>query len=629
MSRERADMRVPGTEESPASRWRSSQLAQTVTFVILDVIIIWTATIIAYFVRFEGNIPENFGQIIALTAITAAAVFTLLFLVFGLYGYIWRYVGVSALVRLGWVTLIGMFLLLVGDLVLTRPPYGRPIPFGVLLILGVMLFSGFFGVRIFGRLIAYVQSAAAGRDFQRALIVGAGDAGSLLLRDIESNRELDVRVAGFIDDDTAKLGRMLLGSRVLGTVDDIPRVVEQTGAQTVLVAMPSASAVEMRRVLTLCAEAHVPMRIIPALASGRGTLGVRDLEDVSLEDFLQREVVETDLAAVRSAIAGKRVMVTGAAGSIGAELCRQIARHDPAKLIMVDIDESRLYETYLEVHDLAPQAAWMSLCDIRNRGKLDSVFAAKRPQVVIHAAAYKHVPLMELEPSEAVATNILGTLQVLDMCTVYGVEDFTLISTDKAVMPTSVMGATKRVAERLAFAWARKGLPVTVVRFGNVLGSRGSVVPIFDNALRRGDTLRITHPEVTRYFMTIQEAVQLVLQARVLGDGADLFVLDMGDPVKVLDLAQALIEMRGGRADLEFSGLRPAEKLHEILVAAEEDLMATSCEKVLHANAVPLVDGAFVDRCREVYESSVLASPADVRRLLTRVVPEFSGDPVV
>jgi len=614
-----------GNVDSPSGRWSSSEFLQTVTFMLLDVAIVWVATIIAYFVRFEGNIPEDFPTVIATTALVASVIFPTLFVVFGLYGYIWRYVGVPALFRLGWVTILGIAVLLIGDLLLTSPAYGRPIPFGVLLILGVLLYMGFFGVRIFGRLVSYVQMARASTSGSNVIIVGAGDAGSLLQRDIESNRGFGIRVAGFVDDDPQKQGKMLGGKRVLGSVDEIPRLAEENAVESIYVAVPSASPDQMRRILYACGQTKLPVRIVPALATKRGKLGLYDLADVTLEDFLGREQVVTDLATIRASLAGRRVLVTGAAGSIGSELCRQIASFGPAKLIMLEIDESRLYEVYLEIRDIAPGAAWMSLCDIRSRRKLAKVFDTLRPQVVVHAAAYKHVPLMELEPDEAVMTNVRGTLNVLELSASHDVEDFVLISTDKAVQPTSVMGATKRVAEKMAFAVAESGLPVTVVRFGNVLGSRGSVLPIFDSALRRGDSVRVTHPDVERYFMTISEAVQLVLQARVLSNGADLFVLDMGEPVRVLDLAQAIIDMRGGHATLEFTGLRPAEKLSEILVSSEEELLPTSCEKVLRSSAVPFAPPGYMADCARVADLVADVPPQEVREMMATLVPEYTG----
>ncbi len=608
-----------------ASRWRASEAAQTATFVLMDIAVVWGSTILAYFVRFEGDIPADLVGIVTPVAFAASLLFPLLFLVFGLYGFIWRYVGVPTLVRLGYVTALGIAIMLAADFALATPPVGRPVPLGTLVIFGVLIFTGFFGVRIFGRLIAYVQSGQATRRGSRVLIVGAGDAGSLLQRDIENNPSLGVRVVGFVDDDPAKRGKYLGRARVLGAIGQVEQVVHDTQADEIFVAMPSASVEDMRHALYACGRARLPVRIVPALAVRKGELGLYDLEDVDLEDFLGREPVVTDLRAVRASLEGKRVLVTGAAGSIGSELCRQIVNHNPAKLVMVEIDESRLYEVYLEVKDVAPSAAWMALCDIRDEEKLARVFEYARPDAVIHAAAYKHVPLMELEPDEAVLTNVLGTRNVIAQCCSHGVCDLTLISTDKAVMPTSVMGATKRAAEKMFFAAARQGIRCTVVRFGNVLGSRGSVVPIFEQALRRGERIRITDPEVTRYFMTISEAVQLVLQARVLTEGADLFVLDMGDPVRVLDLAQALIEMRGGRAEVEFSGLRPAEKMHEVLIASDEGLVPTSCEKVMRASAVPVVSREFGQLCEEVAASVRKADAAAVRAMVARLVPEYSG----
>lgn len=607
-----------------AQWWRVSRAAQVATFVVADVIIILASTVLAFFARFEGAIPVDFIRIIAPTALSASLLFPMLFLVFGLYGYIWRYVGVPALVRLGWVTAMGMLVILIMDLLLTGPPLGRPIPLGTLLIFGVMAFTGFLGVRVFGRLIAYVQASQPIGDPRRVLVIGAGRAGSLLIRDIESSRELGLKVVGLVDDDTAKMGLSLGRARVLGNVDDIPRLVLENDVDAVFVAMPGAPPSSLRRVLAICGRTGLPLKLVPSLAAGRSSVGVPDLQDVRLEDLVDRTPVEVDIAAVRERINGRRVLVTGAAGSIGSELCRQIAAFEPSRLTLVEMDESRLYETFLEIREICGSAAWMSLTDVRSKQKLLSVFQHERPDIVIHAAAYKHVPLMEYEPAEAIKANVLGTQNVIQACEESGVSDFTLISTDKAVTPSTVMGATKRLAEKLSIEVASRGMSVTIVRFGNVLGSRGSVVPLFEQAMRRGDSIRITHPDVTRYFMSISEAVQLVLEAGTLTLGADIFVLEMGEPVRVLDIAQTIIQMAGGGADVEFSGLRPAEKMHEVLVSAEEQLIPTDCEGVLRLSALPIQHPEMLDVEPLVRLALADAEGAAIRRELGLLLPEYT-----
>lgn len=613
--------------DSFSGRWLSSSLAQGLTFFALDILIVWTALVLAYFARFEGAIPHDFITIIVPVAVIASIIFPALFWVSGLYGYLWRYVGVPALVRLGWVTAVGMGIMLALDIALARPPLYRPIPLGTLTIFGIIAFLGFFVVRMFGRLIAYVQVSQQVRNAKRVLIVGAGSAAALLVRDIESNPEIGVQVVGFSDDDPAKKGRRLGRSRVLGDIEQVATQAENVDADEIWIAMPNTDEDSLRRVLYLCAGAKCPVKIVPSMTgSGGQVLQVSDLKQVELEQLLHREPIVTDLSAVFEAITGKRVLVTGAAGSIGSELCRQISSLSPSALIMLEIDESRLYEMFLEIREVAGPAAIMALCDIRDRSKMRALFARERPDVVIHTAAYKHVPLMEMEPDEAVRSNILGTMHVLECCTEFGVDDFVLISTDKAVCPSTVMGATKRAAEFLALSAARDGVRVSVVRFGNVLGSRGSVVPIFESALRRGDTLRITDSDVTRFFLTIPEAVQLVLQAWVLTDSCDLFVLDMGEPVRVLDLAQSLIEATGGGGQVEFSGLRPAEKLHEVLCNEHEELIETTCLKVRRLSSLPVVRPTFRQAADEVVLGSRGADGVTVRDLLRGLVPEYRGN---
>lgn len=614
---------------APGNTWRTSAVIQTATFVLLDVAIIWIAIVLAYVVRFEGAVPRDFWIILAPVAFIASVLFPVLFLVFGLYGYIWRYVGVPALVRLGWVTLLGVVIFFLVDSVFKAPPLYRPVPLGTLVIFGVFVFLGFFAVRMFGRLVAYVEATQFGPGARNVLIVGAGDAGSLLVRDIENDPAMRIRVVAFVDDDPAKRGKTLGRARVRGTVAEIAEIAGATSAEEIWVAIPTASSDQMRAVLYACGEVRLPVKIVPSIAGGRTDVGIVDLENVELEDFLNREPVVTDLAAVYESISGKRILVTGAGGSIGAEICRQISANQPAWLGLLEVDESRLYETYLECRDVAPSAVHMVLCDIRDRNKLDRSFAEYRPDVVIHAAAYKHVPLMEEEPREALRTNVQGTRNVLANCLATGVAEFVLISTDKAVMPKSVMGATKRISEKLALAAAGRGMSATIVRFGNVLGSRGSVIPIFESALRRGESVHITDPDVTRYFMTIPEAVQLVLQARVLTDGADLFVLDMGEPVRVLDLAQSLIELRGGQAKVEFTGLRPAEKMHEVLVTAEDELLATSCPKVMQMSALPIVDADYFQDVEDTVLATREMDDAGARAALRMLLPEYRPDAVV
>ena len=579
--------------------WRSSGRAQVITYTGFDVGIIATATLAAYALRFEGSVPREWVSSIPIAFVSAAVVFLGLFGIFRLYHIVWRYVGVDVIVRLGAAVGIGAVLLYVADRAFTPAGQAHPVPVSILLLISILSFVGGAAIRSLGRLQVYMGSRARG-DGSRLLIAGAGDAGSLLLRDIENQPSLAYQVIGFVDDDRAKRGRRVRGVRVLGALDEIPHLVESESIDEVFVAMPGASVAERRRALDACNSAGVPIRIVPSIARDHGSVGVSDLRKVSIEDLLGRDPVQVDVAAIAATLTGKVVAVTGAAGSIGAELCRQIMLMRPRRLQLLEIDETRLYEVYLELRESDPDVPHMHICDIRNEEKMRAIFAGV--DVVFHAAAYKHVPLMELAPDEAVKMNVGGTRSVLRACAAAGVAHFVLISTDKAVNPSSVMGATKALAERLTFDASRHGLKATAVRFGNVLGSRGSVVPLFERQLRNGGPVLVTHPEITRYFMTIPEAARLVLQAQAISGGGELYVLEMGEPVRIVDLACKMIALSGSDAQIEFQGLRPGEKMHEVLAHDGHALVETGAEKVLRLNALPVATRDFSARVGALIE---------------------------
>jgi FlaA1/EpsC-like NDP-sugar epimerase len=556
----------------------------------LDAALIALGTVFGYYVRFEGAPPEPYVHFLPAAIAAGVAVYMLLFVAFGLYRLVLRYVGVDTVLRLAGATVIGAALLVTIDFVYRTPENLRLVPVSVLLVQALIALLGGAAVRLSVRVFVYM--ARGHHSGRRVLIVGAGDAGSLLLRDIETQPGLGLRVVGFLDDDPGLKRRTIRSVPVVGTTADIASAAEHLHVEEVLVALPSASDDVVRRILNAAADAGLQTRIMPQLVMAKGSVELADLRKVEVEDLLGREPAPIDVEQIAETIAGKVVAVTGAAGSIGSELCRQILRLKPKRLALLEIDESRLYELWIELERMAPGVSVMHICDIRDAFKLDGVFAAEQPQVVLHAAAYKHVPLMELEPDEAVKTNILGTGNVIAACEAHGVERFVLISTDKAAAPQSVMGITKAVAEHLALAACSRGrVKAVVVRFGNVLGSRGSVVPLFEEQLRHGGPLLVTHEEVTRFFMTIPEAARLVLQAQAISDGGDLFVLEMGEPVRIVDLARKMIALSGVPADIEFVGLRPAEKLHEVLVMPSEELVPSGCEKILLVNALPLPTG--------------------------------------
>jgi FlaA1/EpsC-like NDP-sugar epimerase len=418
------------------------------------------------------------------------------------------------------------------------------------------------------------------------LIYGAGDAGITLLREIRNNPRLPYRVLGFLDDRPDKKGLRLAGVPVLGGGDQAESLVIKHNVETILIAIPSASGVEMTRILELCHKAGAECKTVPGLAEViEGSGLASQIREVAVEDLLGRSPVHLEESQIRGTLEGKVVLVTGAAGSIGSELCRQIARFHPAGIVGFEIAESPLFEIDREMRQTFPQVPFYpEIGSIQNRARLDDVLRQHKPSVVYHAAAYKHVPLMEAHVFEAIENNVFGTYNVAVAAAEHGVEDFVMISSDKAVRPTNIMGTTKRVAELVLLALQNGRTKYVAVRFGNVLGSNGSVIPIFKKQIAAGGPITVTHPEMRRFFMTIPEACQLVLQASAIGKGGQICVLDMGQPVKIVDLARNLILLSGLRPDedikIEFTGMRPGEKLYEELSTLLEDTVPTEHEKI-------------------------------------------------
>lgn len=615
---------MPMSDRSMFSRVRATGRLWNSVLVALDVAVIVVATVIAYYVRFEGRVPETFAAWTTPLTIVAVIVYLVLLTLFGLYRLVLRYVGVDTLLRLLAAVSIGAAFLLFLELFVPVEGGFRVVPLGVLFIQAAFVFLGAAAARMTARVYLYLRSARSA-DGRRVLIIGAGSAGSLLLREIQGRPDLDLKVTGFVDDDPVLRGRTISGVRVLGTTGDLSGILAERDIEEVIVAMPSAPRETVRTILNIAAESGVQTRIMPSLVVARGAVSLRDLRSVDVEDLLGREPTPIDVDQVRSTLANRVVAVTGAAGSIGSELCRQIMHMSPARLVLIETDETRLYELWLELRAVCAEVPVMSMCDIRDAGKLDAVFSEYKPEVVLHAAAYKHVPLLELAPEEAVKTNVLGTLQVIEACERHGVERFVLISTDKAVAPVNVMGLTKSLAEREMLDATRRGrLHPVAVRFGNVLASRGSVVPIFEEQLRHGGPLTVTDPNVTRYFMTIPEAARLVLQAQAIGEPGDIFVLEMGEPVKIVDLARKMIALSGVPADIEFVGLRPGEKLHEALTTDEESLLPTDRDGILRVDRVTIPEAEFDTDIRVLIAAAQRGDIDGINAAVAKLEPGFA-----
>jgi FlaA1/EpsC-like NDP-sugar epimerase len=537
----------------------------------------------AFLLRFDFGLPPAHMRHLAYALPIWIGVKIVVFRVAKLDRGWWRYVSVGDLLRLILGNFAGSTLSCVVILGIAPPGFPRSI-----YLLDLMIcFLGTAGVRMIFRMT--VEATANGRNGaaeKNTLIYGAGEAGVTLLREIQRNPKLPYRVRGFLDDRPDKKGARILGVPVLGGGDQVDALVTKRNIGTILIAIPSATGVQMTRILEHCHAAGVECKTIPGLSeviAERGLVG--QIREVAVEDLLGRNSVRPEEDEIRGTLEGKVVLVTGAAGSIGSELCRQIARFEPAGIVGFEIAESPLFEIDRDMRQAFPEIPFYpEMGSIQNRTRLDEVLRWYSPSIVYHAAAYKHVAMMEAHVFEAIENNVFGTYNVAMAAADHGVEDFVMISSDKAVRPTNVMGATKRVAELLLLALQNGGTRYMAVRFGNVLGSNGSVIPIFKKQIAAGGPVTVTHPEMRRYFMTIPEASQLVLQASTMGHSGEIFVLDMGAPVKIVDLARNLILLSGLRPDedikIEFTGVRPGEKLYEELNSMEEDTLPTPYEKI-------------------------------------------------
>jgi FlaA1/EpsC-like NDP-sugar epimerase len=594
---------------------------------LADAALILSATYGAFWLRFDGNIPPEYIATYVQTIPWLFSIRAAAFLSFGLYGGLWRYTGLWDLTRI--VLAVGtssslLYLLVYREL-------GRAVyPRSVVVIDGLLLVWFLGGVRVLWRLVPSVIRPKVG---QRVLIIGAGDAGDMIVREMRKTGAY--QPVGFIDDDPSKLGRTIHGVKVLGTRADLARVVSITKPSEALVAVPSATPAFVRSCVQLLEGFKVRITTLPSLAElVNGTVGVKQIRPLAIEDLLPRSQVALNTEEVARLLKGKRVLVTGAGGSIGSELCRQIASLEPSDLILLERYENSLYAIANDLIDRSVKpSVHPVIADVTDSARIAEVFARHRPQIVFHAAAHKHVPLMEANPCEAIKNNVVGTQVVAESSRAHGAERFVMVSTDKAANPTSVMGASKRVAELIvqSAGAAGDGTRFVTVRFGNVLGSNGSVIPRMLDQIRAGGPVTVTHPDIRRYFMLIPEAVQLVLQAAVLARERETFVLDMGEQIKILDIARNLIRLSGfvpeDEIPITFIGLRPGEKLYEELAGEGEALEPAGVDKISRVRRATGLDflklGDDVSRLVEVAEQG---QSNDVLRLLRQIVPTFNPD---
>ena len=535
------------------ARWKVL-LVRNRYLVLVDLLTLSLIIYLAFVLRLESFELGQYTPTVFYFTLSSVIIKIFIFFIIGGYSRYWIFTGMSELLLILKGTVLGVPLAAAviwgGAALLDFPSPPRSIPIIDLWLTCAALATPRLGLRWFHTRMNERLGAAP---LQRVLIVGAGEAGWLVLREIRKNPQLGLHAVGFVDDNLIKKGLNVNGVRILGTVEELPQLVEEQRVGQVLVAIPSATTAEMRYIVDVCRESQVEVLTLPGMYEMiAGSVQIQRFRPVQVEDLLAREPVQTDVSQVQQIVSGRRVLITGAGGSIGSELCRQVAECGPAKLLLVGHGENSIFHILHEIRDGFPSLPVEPLiADIRDAERIQQIFASYRPEIVFHAAAHKHVPLMEANPIEAVSNNVGGTWNVLRAAEESGCLRLVMISTDKAVNPTSIMGATKRVAEQLVQEAAyRTGRCFVAVRFGNVLGSRGSVVPYFEKQIEAGGPVTVTHPDVRRYFMTIPEAVQLVLQASALGESGELFVLDMGEPVKIVDLARDIIRL-SGREDVE------------------------------------------------------------------------------
>ncbi|MBO5380426.1 MAG: polysaccharide biosynthesis protein [Clostridia bacterium] len=571
-----------------------------------------------------------FGYSLFPLIIGGAASIALVF-IFKLHSTSFRNVSINEIVKLG---LVASILLILNAITLLIARDLRACWGWALMLSAFFFVSASLAISIY-RLLLFVKfkvSNTRGDEKPNVLIVGAGSAGTMILREIQSSDKINYRAVGFLDDAPAKLGSTILGVRVLGTTDDVEEIVRKHEVKLIIIAIPGASAKVLKDISAKCVNAKCEVKTLPGLYQlVDGQVSVSKLRNVDVNDLLGRDPVHTNLDEVAGYIENKVVLVTGGGGSIGSELCRQIANYNPKQLIILDIYENNAYDIEQELKRKMPNLNLLTLiASVRDSKKMDNVFSTYRPNIVFHAAAHKHVPLMETSPNEAVKNNVIGTYKVVRAADKYGVEKFVQISTDKAVNPTNIMGATKRICEMIIQAYAKRSKTCFVaVRFGNVLGSNGSVIPLFKKQIAEGGPITLTHPDIIRYFMTIPEAVSLVLQAGASANGGEIFVLDMGEQVKIYDLAVNLIKLSGYEPfkdiDIKITGLRPGEKLYEERLMAEEGLTKTANDKISIGKPLDIDEDKLFATLDKLY-SEAYKETDKMKELVKELVPTYQID---
>jgi len=598
-----------------------------VVLLLVDICVIQFSSFMGLWMRFDmrlQSIPENYRMAAVKYAIPYTLITLVIFYVFRMYSSMWSVAGVREACHIVFACVLTSLCQIAG---MTMLQLNVPRSY---FAISFIILTGCEGlVRLSYRIYRSLFKRYGEVSESRILIVGAGTSGAIILKEIETSQFAHGRVACFVDDDKNKIGKFLNGVPIAGNRYDIPQLVEKYKVDKIYVAAPSAPAKEIKKILEICRETNCQLKILPGIFQLlNGDVSVSKLREVQIEDLLGRDPIRVNLDEIMGYVSNKVILVTGGGGSIGSELCRQIASHNPKQLIIVDIYENNAYDIQQELRRTYPELDLVVLIgSVRNTHRMNSIFEQYRPQIVYHAAAHKHVPLMEDSPNEAVKNNVFGTYKTAKAASRYGVERFVLISTDKAVNPTNIMGASKRMCEMVIQMLNKESkTDFVAVRFGNVLGSNGSVIPLFKKQIAEGGPVTVTHPDIIRYFMTIPEAVSLVLQAGSYAKGGEIFVLDMGEPVKILDLAKNLIRLSGYVPNedimIEFTGLRPGEKLYEELLMDEEGLLDTPNKQIHIGRPIDFDEELFKKQLDELYEEAN-GDEIDIKAAVQKIVPTY------
>ncbi len=612
-------------------KYSQKKITRIMAIIVVDIAFIVAVSFLAVIIRFDFNIsqvPNRFYHSIVDVLLYNVIINILIYWLWRLYTSVWRYAGATELINIAGAVATTFIVQ-----VIAYQLFSVDLPLSYPFFYAFFIFISLVAVRFSYRIIRFFNEKRRGivgsSERVHCMVIGAGAAGNAMIKEIESSSYLSMKVCCVIDDNPGCWNKRLRGVPIIGGRDRILSAVEKYEIDEIVIAIPSAKSSEVKGIIDICKETGCKVRILPAIYQLiSGEVNVSKLREVEIEDLLGRESVNVNLDEIMDYVSGKTVLVTGGGGSIGSELCRQIATHNPKCLIIVDIYENSAYEIQQELLEKHPNLKLVVLiASVRNATRIESIFKEYRPQIVYHAAAHKHVPLMEDSPNEAIKNNVFGTYNTVVAADKFGVKKFVMISTDKAVNPTNIMGASKRICEMIIQSMNRKSATEFVaVRFGNVLGSNGSVIPQFKRQIAQGGPVTVTHPEIIRYFMTISEAVSLVLQAGAYAKGGEIFVLDMGEAVKIVDLAENLIKLSGYKVgeDIEivFTGLRPGEKMYEELLMSEEGLKSTD-NALIHIGKPIDFDEEVLEDVLNKLRKATENEDSNVRSIVKEIVPTY------